>query len=87
MHHASKSNMKFTMHEDGLHYFDTNHHEVSFIETVEENKKGYSHCQLHDAKLAHEVYAKVGHPSIADFKAMVKGKMLSYCPITVEDVA
>jgi hypothetical protein len=76
----------FCMHPDGLHYHDFNNREVSFIQMVNENEQGYSQRQLEQARLAKDLYAKVGHSSQTDFKAMVAGGMILNCPVTVEDV-
>jgi hypothetical protein len=76
----------FHMHPDGLHYHDFTNPEVSFLQTVKKNEDGYSQRQLKKARFARNLYAKVGHPSPQDFKAMVAGGMIINCPITVIDV-
>jgi hypothetical protein len=76
----------FRMHPDGLHYHDFENREVSFVQTVAQNEKGYSQRQLEKARLAKELYAKVGYPSQQDFKAMVAGGMILNCPVTIRDV-
>jgi Zinc knuckle len=84
--HTPKGKILFTKHPDGLHYFDPRARHSSFLQTVDENETGYSKRQLDRAKEARSLYAKVGHPSIGDFKAMIKHNMIMNCPITIDDV-
>jgi hypothetical protein len=86
VHKPNGKVIHFRMHPDGLHYHDFTNREVSFIQTVHENKQGYSLRQLESARLAKDLYAKVGHPLQNDFKAMVAGGMILNCPVTVDDV-
>jgi hypothetical protein len=37
----SENPIHFPMHPDGLHYYDFTNPEVSFLQTVKENKEGY----------------------------------------------
>ena len=39
IHCSGKSNMHFRMHDNGLHCFNANKQQVSFVETVEEGQK------------------------------------------------
>jgi hypothetical protein len=73
------------MHPDGLHYHDFINPEVSFFQTLKENEQGYSHRQLEQARLARDIYTKVGHSSPQDCMAMVANGMILNCPITVAD--
>jgi hypothetical protein len=86
VHKPNGKIVHFRMHPDGLHYHDTKNREVSLVQTVQENEDGYSQRQLAQARLAKDLYAKVGHPSQQDLKAMVVGGMILNCPITVADV-
>ena len=42
MVHKPNARLHFVMHQDGLHYLDTKNLEVTLIQTVQENEKGYS---------------------------------------------
>ena len=53
------------------------------MQTVTENEKGYSKRQLTDAKMARDLYAKVGYPSIKEFANMIKKNMIIKCPFTI----
>ena len=68
--------MQFKMHEDGLHYHDTSDRQVTLIQTVQQNKAGYSQQQLVTACTARDIYSKFGHPSMQDFKAMIKNQII-----------
>ena len=76
----------FGMHCDGLHYHDTVNRQVTIVQTVTENEKGYSKHQLTNAKTARDLYAKVGYPSIKDFANMIKKDTIMNYPVTIEDV-
>ena len=78
--------MQFKMHEDGLHYHDTADRQVTLIQTVQQNEAGYSQRQLATARVARDLYSKVGHPSMQDFKAMVKNNLILNCPVTLDDI-
>jgi hypothetical protein len=85
IHKPNGKNIHFRMHPDGLHYHGFTNPEVTFLQTVRENEQGYSQRQLEQARLARDLYTKVGHPLPQDFKAMVAGGMILNSPITVAD--
>ena len=60
--------MQFKMHRDGLHYHDNSDRQVTLIQTVQQNEADYSQQQLATACSARDLYSKVGHPSVQDFK-------------------
>jgi hypothetical protein len=57
-----------------------------FIETVQENKKGYTQRQFEDAKQARKLYHIIGCPTTENFKALLRQNIIKNCPVTVEDV-
>ena len=59
---------------------------LTFVETVEENKKLFSSRQYLRAKQAREFYAMLGVPSIADYASAIKNKLIPNAPITVDDI-
>ena len=59
--------------------------ELTLVETVADNKKGFSRRQLKDAKTASDLLAKVGYPSVKDFKNMIQSGLLRNCPVTLAD--
>jgi hypothetical protein len=52
-----KPNMEFCMHKCGLHYYDPrNEKHIAFVNTVSENKKGFTKRQIKGAELARIFY-------------------------------
>ena len=84
--HKHNAQLHFVMHQDGLHYHDTKNCEVTLIQTVQENEKGYSKRQIKDAQEARDLYSKVGYPSPRDFQKLIAENMILNCPVIVEDV-
>ena len=78
--------MHFKMLKDGLHYHDTADRQVTLIHTVQQNEAGYSQRQLTTARRARDLYSKVGHPSVQDFKVMIKNNLILNCPVTIDDI-
>ena len=72
VHKPNRVNIKFGMHRDGLQYHETVKRQVTMVQTITENEKGYSKLQLIDARTARDLYAKVGYHSIKDFTNMFK---------------
>jgi hypothetical protein len=56
------------------------------INTVKENRVGYTQRQFEQAKRAQELYHIVGTPTIDSFKAFIKMNAIKNCPVTTEDV-
>jgi hypothetical protein len=67
----NKPNMQFRMHKSKLHYFDPSDDSFVFVNTVSENKTGYSKRQIQGAEKARQLYAKLGYPSVKDFKWII----------------
>ena len=86
VHKPNGVNIKFGIHRDGLNYHDTVNRQVTMVQTVTENKKGYIKRQIINSRTARDLYKKVGYPSIKDFANMVKKNMIMNCPVTIEDI-
>ena len=56
------------------------------LSTVEENLKHYTQQQYKSAKIARELYQKVGHTSIKDNKKIIKMNEMKNCTVTMEDI-
>ena len=69
--HKPDAQLHFVMHQNGLHYHETKNREVTLIQTIQENKEGYSKKQIKDAQEARDLYAKVGYPSPRDFQKLI----------------
>ena len=80
--HKPGQQLHFVMHKDGLHYHDTRNREITMVQTVQENEKGYSQRQIQDAKKGCDLYAKVGYPSARDFKNIISNSLILNFPFT-----
>jgi hypothetical protein len=81
-----KPDMEFWMHESRLHYFDPRDSEFTFINTVSENKTGFTKWQIKDAETTRSLYSKLNYPSWKDFKWSIQHNQIKDCPVTVEHV-
>jgi hypothetical protein len=82
--------MQFRMHRCGLHYYDPrNKKHLAFVNTVSENKEGFTKRQIKGAELVQTVYKTLSYPSMTDFKWVIRSNHIKYFPVTVQyiDVA
>jgi hypothetical protein len=67
-----KPNMEFRMHKCGLHYYDPRiEKHLAFVNTVSENKEGFTKRQIKGAELARTLYKTLIYPSMKDFKWVI----------------
>ena len=78
--------MRFVMHPSGLHYYDVKQKNYTFINTVVGNKEGFTKRQIKGAQEARELYAKLGYPSVKDYKWIIQSNQIKDCPITVQNI-
>jgi hypothetical protein len=84
---VDKPNMEFKMRKSELHYFNPKDVDLTFnINTVSDNKKGFTKRQVKGADQARTLYATLGYPSIKDFKWVIQSNQIKDCPVTVQDV-
>jgi hypothetical protein len=82
-----KPNMEFRMHTCGLHYYDPrNEKHLAFINTVSENKEGFTKRQIKGAELARTLYKTLSYPSMKDFKWVIRRNQIKDFPVTVQDI-
>jgi hypothetical protein len=88
--HTDKGNMKFKRNPKGLYTFKVSNNylkmENHLINTVKENRVGYTQRQFEQAKKAQVLYHIVGTPTIERFKTLLKMNAIRNCPVTTEDV-
>ena len=84
--HTPDGEIRFIMHESGLWYYDLREGGLCFLQTVEENASKYTERQYKRAKLANDIYIKIGCPSVKDFKHLIANNLINNCPVTIEDV-
>ena len=73
------------MLKDRIHYHYTKKCHITLVKTVSKNEAGYSKRQLKTAKVAREIYAKVGHPSNKGFSNLINSNLINNFPVTLED--
>jgi hypothetical protein len=56
------------------------------INTIKENREGYTNQEFERAKVARRALGMVGYPSPADFTNMVRANMIRNCPATPTDI-
>ena len=73
VHHESegKPNMEFWMHKSGLHFFNPRDKEFTFVNTVFNNKAGFTKRQIKEEEIARSLYFKLNYPSWKDFKWVI----------------
>jgi hypothetical protein len=80
-----KPNIEFRMHKCGLHYYDPrNEKHLAFVNTVSENKEGFTKRQIKSAELAPTLYKTLSYPSMKDFKWVIQSNQIKDCPVTVK---
>ena len=72
------------MHESGLRCYNPTDKAVVLINTVSENKQGFSKRQINDADQARTLYAKLGYPSVKYFRWIFQSQKIVYCPVTLQ---
>ena len=78
-------NIDFIMTDEGLHVHSPKDG-FSFLNTVSENKEGFSKRQLKGASRARELYGRLAYPSVKDFRWAVMSNQIANCPVTAEDI-
>jgi hypothetical protein len=89
VHRESESNpnMEFKMHKSGLHYYvPRKEHHLTFVNTVSENKTGFTKRQIKCAEIAQNLYKALSYPSMKDFKWVIQSNQIKYCPVTIQDI-
>jgi hypothetical protein len=83
----SKPNMEFKMHKRGLHYYDPRkEHHLTFVNTVSENKTGFTRRQIKCAEIARNLYKTLSYSSMKDFKWVIRSNQSKDCPVTIQDI-
>jgi hypothetical protein len=77
----SKPNMEFKMYKSGLHYYDPRkEHHLTFINTVSENKTGFTKRQIKCAEIARNLYKTLSYPSMKGLKWVIRSNQIKDCP-------
>jgi hypothetical protein len=85
-----KQTFKFKGTPQGLYVYKPDIKKKSnactLIDTVAENRNNYTVCQYERAKVARNLYHKVGAPSVDNFKRLLRLNQIKNCPVLPEDV-
>ena len=89
---ANPPNIQFRMHESGLHCFDPEDEDFTFvnadfafINTVAENKEGFTKREIKNAELARNPHATLICPSVKDFEWAIQSNQIKNCPVPTQD--
>ena len=81
--------MEFKPSEKGLHYHDTSedgsNFECMLVNTVQDNFEGHTKHDIAMAKETRRLQGMIGNPTDKEFKGMVCEKLITNCPVTVQD--
>jgi hypothetical protein len=77
----------FRRSQSGLYYYDTDNLAVVMVNTVAENREGYTQREYDDAKQARRALGMVGYPSNKDFNNIVRSNMINNCPVTPKRIS
>jgi hypothetical protein len=67
-----------------LQYFDPRDSKFTFINTVSENKAGFTKRQIREAEVARSLQPKINYPSWKDFKWIIQSNQIKDCPVRVK---
>jgi hypothetical protein len=76
----------FQQSHSGMYYHDTKDRAVVMLNTVKENREGYTHKEFERAKVARRALGMVWYPSPEDFTNMVRANMIRNFPVTPTDI-
>lgn len=74
------------MCKNSQYYHDIGNKELIMLNTMKKHSKGYSECQIQQAKLAQEFQVKVRHPIMCELKNIMKNNLIANCPMTIADI-
>jgi hypothetical protein len=70
----------------GLYYHDTTNRAVMLVNTVKQNREGFTDREFDRAKSARRALGLAAYPSPRDFKNMVRSNMIKNCNVTPIDI-
>ena len=94
MHKEGNPPVKFKCTSQGIYAYTIpvcheNKVEVSeshLVDTVKENRKGYTQAQFDRAVKARSLYHELGAPTLENYKGFIKMGGVQNCPIWIEDI-
>ena len=86
---GKRGKIYFQLSPEGLYYMSLEPLQskgITLVETVEQNKMGFSKRQVERADRAKRLYEMIGFPSMKDYKTILQMNGIRNCPVTVDDV-
>jgi hypothetical protein len=75
------------MHESGLdYYYQRKEHHITFVNTVSENKEGFTKSQTKGADTARTLYTALSYTYMKDFKWAIRSNWIKDFPVMIQDV-
>jgi hypothetical protein len=85
--HTDQGNIVVRKNPKGMPYINLKTVEgevaLDFIQTIRGNYDGFTRREVEEARAAREAQGMLGHPTDRNFLGMVRGNMVSNCPVTV----
>ena len=79
--------MQYRMHKSGLQVFYTEEIEnLVIMDTVEQNMKAFTKCDVEGPKAARELCAKLLYPSNANFKCLINNNQIKDCEGSIQNI-
>jgi hypothetical protein len=70
----------------GIYYHNTINRTMVIVNTVDNNREGFTNCAYNKDKQARRALGMVGYPSERDFCNIVSSNMIINCPVTPTDI-
>ena len=74
-------NMKFLMHDSGLHYYEPTKKDLVFLKTVSKNKKVFSKRQIKSVVKAQKLHHTLGFPTVKEVKWIIRSNQIQDCTV------
>ena len=76
----------FNVLKNGIYYHDTVNCAIVLINTVAENREGFTRQEYKVVKVVRRALVLVGYPSEREFTKMVSSNIIVNCPVTPCDI-
>ena len=94
VHKEGKDPVKFKCTSQGIYAYtipDCHERKIEtaeshLVDTVKENRKGYTQAQYDRAVKARSLYHELGAPTLDNYKGLIKMGGVQNCPIRIEDI-
>ena len=74
------------MNESGLHYFNPRDEYFTFVNTVSNNKEGFTSRHIKGEEAARDLYATFIYPSTKYYKLVIRSNRIKNLPVMMQDI-